>query len=252
MEQLANKAAWCIWLERVTFWRQKVTWWWGNLAQKGCLSHFLKAGIAEMVEGWHELYSKYLKKRMRVIWTLPLRFFVLGHDEGEEDRSDRIDIYHGTLKGGEIGWLLKLKNLECDGSYVSWNLFCDEQNVRHSYRSLAYWLHTEASYMNMNWLHTEYIIHQYELASYRSQCRSEKSGVIGLKRDCWVTFSNQVWNRCAIKKKVATVKSWSNNIATAVVLQASVVREDRMWRMARMWKYGARSMFQILACRKTF
>ena len=41
-------------------------------------------------------------------------------------------------------------------------------------------------------------------------------------------------------------------IADAIVLAASVVREDRIWRKARMWKYDALhiSEFQEPVCQK--
>ena len=42
-----------------------------------------------------EVNSKYLKKRMRMIWTLPLPFFVKELIDKEEDRNDHI----GTCRG---------------------------------------------------------------------------------------------------------------------------------------------------------
>ena len=37
------------------------------------------------------------------------------NDNEEEDRSDRVDTYRG-IRGGEIGWLLELENLESNSS----------------------------------------------------------------------------------------------------------------------------------------
>ena len=41
--------------------------------------------------------------------------------------------------------------------------------------------------------------------------------------------------RCACKKRITIVEPR----ATAIVFAASVVRDERMWRRARMWKYDA-------------
>ena len=53
-----------------------------------------------MVEGWLEFYSKYLKQRTIMIWTLVLSFFATQIENEEDDQSDRI----GTYGTAESGW----------------------------------------------------------------------------------------------------------------------------------------------------
>ena len=48
--------------------------------------------------------------------------------------------------------------------------------------------------------------------------------------------ASQNRNRRASQERVTVVASLEPTIAAATVLQASVVKEERMWRSARMWK----------------
>ena len=41
------------------------------------------------------IYSKYVRQQMKMIWTLPLQFFMQKHIDNEEDCSDHVGTYHG-------------------------------------------------------------------------------------------------------------------------------------------------------------
>ena len=58
------------------------------------------------------VYSENLKQQIRMIKTLPFRLFLLG----QKLTRKRSCCHIPWNKGGEIGWLLELQNLECDSS----------------------------------------------------------------------------------------------------------------------------------------
>ena len=80
-----------------------------------------------------------------------------------------------------------------------------------------------------------------------SQCNSDRTGVMWSKPDCWATTRARVfwtsWRRARLETDVPARRELQSSreptIADAIVLAASIVREDRMWRNARMWKYDA-------------
>ena len=105
-------------------------------------------------------------------------------------------------EGGEIVWLLKLRNLECDSSYLETYSVMNRKpmQIRMNRRDAA---KTRMLSNNPNWVYSEQAVGR---AKFENKCASKR--IVTIVHDC--------------------------TIATAIILQASVWRGDRMWPRAWM------------------
>ena len=146
-------------------------WWWMSL--------FLKAGRAEMAERWHSSLFKISEAMEEKDLDFAMVVFREGtHIDEEEDWSDQSSWHIPWDKGGEIGWVLKLLNLESDSS--------NPETILRRTRSQSRLERMGVMQQKWDcWVTTRAIV-------FWTSCRRAR-----------------VRKRCAIMKRVTIVKSWS-------------------------------------------